>query len=677
MYTYNETHLTQNGQPWLPMMGEIHYSRVPQTEWEESLYKMKAGGVELVSSYAIWLHHEEVEGEYDFTGCRDLRRFVETVQRCGLRLILRLGPWVHGEVRNGGFPDWLLQKPFAPRTNDPEYLACVTVYYNKLFEQVIGLLLKDGGPIIGVQIENEYGHAGGLAGEEGEQHMRNLTKIAQNTGFMVPLYTATGWGGAVTGGLLPVMGGYCDAPWDASLNELEPSGNFLFTPERNDHNIGSDYGLGHGITFDTSKFPYLTAELGGGLQVTEHRRTVATADDIAAVTNTKLGSGANLLGYYMYHGGVNPVGKRTTLEENRATGYPSNLPVYNYDFRAPLGAYGQITPTWRVLKLYAMFLADFGQELCGMHTEFPADNPANPSDLEHLRHSFRHNGKWGYVFFNRYVRHRTLQPCFGAVMRSEELHLALPPVTIQSGAYGFYPVNMPVHGGVIRFAEATPLCKINQTTVLYGDENGLLDADPGADVLVISRADALCAAKIKLQQEHLLICDSPVLPDADGWYVLAESDTVMLKAYPPLSKTPTGFVRGENSGAFAVYTCVGQLPQNKAACTVTQQTPDTWTLHFDGLHSAAHDYLATVRYRGDKALVSVKGQPVYDDFWADGTFAIGLARHGFARDYTVQVTPLHKGAQRYLEQWPKLENGVACVVDEVKVKQLVRMPLGQ
>ena len=98
--------------------------------------------------------------------------------------------------------------------------------------------------------------------------METLTEMAKEIGFNVPFYTATGWGGARTGGLLPVMGGYCDAPWDPRTTEIEPSGNYIFTYERNDHDIGSDHGIGEGTTFDYSKFPYLTAELGGGLQMT-------------------------------------------------------------------------------------------------------------------------------------------------------------------------------------------------------------------------------------------------------------------------------------------------------------------------------------------------------------------------------------------------------------------------
>lgn len=227
LFSYISEYLTRNGRPWFPVMGEFHYSRYPDSYWEESLYKMKACGVDVVSAYVIWIHHEEEEGEYLFSGCRDLHKFLVTAKKCGLLVFLRIGPWCHGEVRSGGFPDWLLEKDFVPRTNDESYLSCVKRYYERIFMEVKGLLHKDGGPVIGVQIENEYGHCGGLTGEEGEEHMRRLKRLAVGAGFDVPYYTATGWGGAVTGGMLPVLGGYCDAPWDPRITELEPSVNYV------------------------------------------------------------------------------------------------------------------------------------------------------------------------------------------------------------------------------------------------------------------------------------------------------------------------------------------------------------------------------------------------------------------------------------------------------------------
>lgn len=189
-------------------------------------------------------------------------------------LFLRLGPWVHGEVRNGGFPDWIVElgkTGVELRSNDEVYLSYVRRFWEKIYEQVDGFLERDGGPVIGIQVENEYGHVGGFRGEKGEAHMRKLRQMAEEIGFVVPLYTATGWGGACIGDCLPVMGGYCEAPWDQSITELSANTNYVISHVRNDALIACDHHVEDAVTFDESKFPYLTAELGGGLQVTGHR----------------------------------------------------------------------------------------------------------------------------------------------------------------------------------------------------------------------------------------------------------------------------------------------------------------------------------------------------------------------------------------------------------------------
>lgn len=121
-FSWNDQYLMKDGRPWMPVMGEMHYSRYQAGLWEESLRKMKAGGVSIVSSYIFWIHHEEAEGEFDFTGCRDLGRFVRLCRKVGLYVFLRLGPWVHGETRNGGFPDRLEVKIDPLRAGADIYL---------------------------------------------------------------------------------------------------------------------------------------------------------------------------------------------------------------------------------------------------------------------------------------------------------------------------------------------------------------------------------------------------------------------------------------------------------------------------------------------------------------------------------------------------------------------------
>lgn len=667
-FGFNEKYLTRDGLPWFPVMGEMHYSRYPKEYWTESLYKMKAGGVEVVSTYTIWIHHEEIEGEYDFGGNKDLRAYTEAIRGTGLYMLLRIGPWCHGEVRNGGFPDWLLQKDFELRTNNSAYFGTVRKYYSKIFEQVKGLLFKDGGPIIGLQIENEYGHCGGLNGEEGEEHMRTLYHMAREIGFDVPLYTATGWGGAMTGGLIPVMGGYCEAPWDQRLTEIEPSGNYIFTHERNDHNIGSDYGFGAGITFDLKKFPYLTAELGGGLQVTHHRRPIAKAEDIGAISLVKLGSGVNLLGFYMYHGGTNPKGKLTTLQESRATGYPNDLPELSYDFRAPIREYGQVSDTFRELKLYAMFLQEFGSELCEMPAVIPDANPLNPNNFKELRYAIRHNGKWGFVFINNYQRRYTMA-AHEKVVLSVKLPgetITFPELNIRDKDYFFYPFNMPVGKAVLKTAKATPLCVLHNrpvTYVFYGEgepDFKLEGKDEGIKLLAVSREQALNAWKIKLDKEYLVISEAAVIPWENGCRIIGRKSE-RLMVYPELASVPEGFVMAGREGEFTLYEKNRSITEPAVTFKEIADTEEkkVYEIYIDYKGIRENDVFLKLPYDGDRAKLYTDTLAA-DHFYTGETWEVGLKKFAYPEKLRLEVYPLAENQKVFLETWPSMEKGRAC-----------------
>ncbi|WP_099467609.1 beta-galactosidase [Konateibacter massiliensis] len=659
-YGYNATYLIKNGKPWFPIMGEIHFSRVPKEEWRDYLLKMKAGGVTVVSSYCIWIHHEEIEGRYDFEGNKNVGEFVKVCQECGLELILRVGPWCHGEVRNGGFPDWLLQKPFQLRENNEEYFSTIRQYYGKLYEQVDGLLLGQGGPIIGLQIENEYGHCGGLTGEAGEEHMRRLTKLAKEVGFEVPLYTATGWGGAVTGGLIPVMGGYCDAPWDARITEIEPSGNYVFSHERNDQNIGSDYGIGHGITFDMNAFPFLTAELGGGLQVTKHRRPRVSGSDIGAMSLVKLGSGVNLLGYYMYCGGTNPKGILTSLQETKATGYANDLPELSYDFQAAVGEYGQISDVYKEIKLLSMFIKDFGEELCNLPSVIPADNPNTPADFLNLRYTYRHDGSKGYVFINNYQRRRVMAEHKDVELTVELLNetITFSKFDVADGDYFFYPINMKIGEAVLKKAFATPLCILNgKSYVFYTDTepNYELAGELGDNELItISREEARNAWKVTLDKEYLVIGDCVVLQKDEGLELISKGK-VSVKIYPELESAPEGFLKTGKSGMFTTYEAGEDIEASQAEFNLIKESDNSVSYEIGIQYTGkADNYFLRLDYEGESARLYADDELVADHFYYGEEWKIGLKRLGLPKMLRLEIAKLSKETPVYLEKSPEL-----------------------
>ena len=682
--SYNEKYIIKNGKPWFPIMGEMHYSRYPSQYWEESIEKMKAGGVDVLSSYVLWIHHEEIEGEYDFSGNKDLRTFVETCKKCNIYMMLRVGPWCHAEVRNGGFPDWLLKKDFEVRTNDEAYFETIYKFYNKIYEQVEGLLLKDGGPVIGLQIENEYGHCGGLNGAPGELHMQRLTQMAKEIGFDVPIYTATGWGGAMTGGLLPVMGGYCEAPWDQRLTEIEPSGNYIFTHERNDHNIGSDYGFGAGITFDMEKFPYLTAELGGGLQVTHHRRPIAHSKDIGAMSMVKLGSGVNLLGYYMYHGGTNPKGKLSTLQESKATGSINDLPEFNYDFRAPIRQYGQVSETYKEIKLLAMFIKDFGSHLCEMPAFIPESNPLYPNNLTDLRTSIRHDGKSGYVFINNYQRRYSMSEHQNVKLKVEleDETITYPEIEVKDKDYYFYPFNMKIGNALLKTAVVTPLCKLDnevKTYVFYGDHDPCYEISgvmEGVELLTLTREEAKNAWKIQLDQEYLLVSDQAVLQTEDVIELVGKGQP-RFKSYPALSCLPKEFVRKADEGKWAVYEKEQILSNPQVVFELIEETKEKkiYQIKIEKIDKLCNDIFVNIKYDGDCAKLYIEDEYVDDHFYTGEDWEIGLKRFDFAKTLKVEVMPLEEDAKIFLEHWPEMKEGRACKIREVSVAYEYRTTL--
>lgn len=453
-------YFTRNGKPWIGVMGEFHFSRYSRENWHRELAKMKAGGITIVSTYLFWIYHEEIEGKMDFGGDNDIRAFIEECKDVGLDVVIRIGPWAHGECRNGGFPDWLLKKDYKLRDNNEEYLAVVKKWYQSIYNEVKGLFYKDGGNIIAVQIENEF--------VDNAEHLAKLKEIAVECGFIAPIYTVTGWNSASGAKIpvdevVPVFGGYCEAPWENHMNRLSPSPHYFFNRMRNDSAIGTDLiakTQSGGWQLPYERYPFATCELGGGIEVTHHRRPIIKPMDIYAVSLVKLGDGNNLVGYYMYHGGTNKIGELSTFNETKATGYPNDYPILSYDFQAPLSEYGEVREQYGLLNMLHMFVNDFGEEFAPM-IAVDSGNTVAADDTNSLRYGMRTNGKSGFVFVNHYQRLTELADIENAVISAENVEF--PPIDVKGEVSFFMPFNMKIGDSVLEYATAQPLCKCGDT----------------------------------------------------------------------------------------------------------------------------------------------------------------------------------------------------------------------
>jgi hypothetical protein len=492
-YGANEYFLTFDGRPIVPVTGEFHFWRVPRSEWKEQLLKLKAGGINIVATYVHWIVHEEREGVFNWEGYRDLRAFLEMCRDLDLKVILRVGPFGHGEVRNGGFPDWLMGKPLTVRSNDPEYLRFVDRFFREIGKQAKGLFFADAGPVIAVQIENEYQHSaspwgltypgqaydwtaapediattlegvGSAFGDKqsaaiGVAHMTKLLELIEQAGMSAPIYTATGWGNAtlIPKVTLPVTGGYAYPGW---VPKGTPSRLFLFTNLQRD----PDYAP---VSYAATEYPVISAEIGVGIQVTYTRRPLVLPQSTDAIVNRFLGSGANGIGYYMYQGGSSPRGERVFYSDE-AYGYPK----ISYDFQAPIGEFGDLRPSFHRLKLIHAFLSAFGDRLAPLPVVLPKDaSRQTPENVNRLRYAARGANGSGFLFINNFQDHARNFPLRGAFAVTTPNGPVRVPLAgeldVSAGESLILPINFDMDGLNLISATAQPLTKLQHPRALH------------------------------------------------------------------------------------------------------------------------------------------------------------------------------------------------------------------
>ena len=456
-------YLTRNGKPFLPTMGEIHIARTRREDWLDRILKMKAAGINIISSYLFWLCHEPDEGKFDFTGENDIAEFIRLCKENGLYFSLRIGPQITAECRNGGFPDWLVQKNIPLRENNEQYLFYVRRWYQKILEQVRPYLFQNGGNIIMIQLENELTRR--------PEHLLKLKQTAVELGLTAPIFTATGWnliGGALLpkDELLPMWGGYAAKPWTRHIRKIALSGHYVFSHTRNSAEIGNDLieTDNREVHLPRDRYPYTYCELGTGVPNSKHRRPLITAQDNYAMAIVKLGSGCNLPGYYMFCGGKNRLPAEHTLNAcDDLNPQANNYPIINYDFQAPVGEYGNIKPTYRLLKLLNYFCVDYGEAFAKMQP-FLQQTVPEYSDTESLRYAVRLHQNSGYIFVNTYAHLLQLKGAQGVQFSLPGLPpVPETPLNIPAGVSFFFPFNLQYGSLLANSITAQPILKVQNT----------------------------------------------------------------------------------------------------------------------------------------------------------------------------------------------------------------------
>jgi beta-galactosidase len=322
-FAIGDTDFLLDGKPFRVLSGALHYFRVHPGQWADRIRKARQMGLNTIETYVAWNAHAPTPGSFSLDGGLDLARFLDLVAAEGMYAIVRPGPYICAEWTNGGLPAWLTTPGTAIRRNDPRYMAAVNRYLSQLAPVLVPRQVDQGGPVILVQVENEYGAYG-----SDKDYLRELVKSLRGIGVTVPLTTVD----QPTGSMLE----------DGSLPELHATGSF-------GSNVAERLAA---LRQHQQSGPLMCAEFwngwfddwGGHHHVTSAAKAAGQLDELL-----RLGASVNI---YMFHGGTN---FGLTSGANDKGTYRAITTSYDYD--APLDEAGNPTAKYwafrEVLARYA------------------------------------------------------------------------------------------------------------------------------------------------------------------------------------------------------------------------------------------------------------------------------------------------------------------------------------
>ncbi|NYF12697.1 beta-galactosidase [Pseudoclavibacter sp. JAI123] len=331
-FEIGDEHFLLDGEPHRVLSGALHYFRVHPEQWADRIHKAKLMGLNTIETYVAWNAHEPRKGEWDATGWNDLGRFLDLIAAEGMHAIVRPGPYICAEWHNGGLPTWLTAMPgIGLRRSEPAYLAEVETYLRRVYDIVAPRQIDLGGPVVLVQIENEYGAYG-----NDTAYLERLIEVTREAGITVPLTTI-------------------DQPTDQMLSDGSVAGAHLTGSfgSRADERLAT-------LRRHQPTGPLMCAEFWDGWfdwwGAFHHTTSV---EDAARELDALLAVGASV-NFYMVHGGTN---YGLTNGANHKGRY---LPIAtSYDYDAPLDEAGNPTP-----KFFAF------RDVIAKYADVPVETPA-------------------------------------------------------------------------------------------------------------------------------------------------------------------------------------------------------------------------------------------------------------------------------------------------------------
>jgi Glycosyl hydrolases family 35/Beta-galactosidase, domain 2 len=362
---YDSHCFTINGRDTFLNGGAFHYPRCPQPLWRDRLLKFKRAGFNTVESYVFWNYHEPEEGHADFT---ELESYIQLVKEMGFWMIARIGPYACAEWDVGGFPNWVIARQFPLRSDNPESIKASQHWYNLVLPVIAKNQITAGGPIILMQIENEYNFWKGVSDAQKRAYISALAQMAWSGGIDVPLITC--WTQQARENSYPDMARIADFcnfyPRWKITDEVLPALAKLRAEEPSSPG---------GVTELQGGW---FSQFGGKLSVDQDG---VGPDQIGPLTKTVIEQGATFCCYYMGFGGTNFEWAAKDL-------------TTTYDYAAPIREPGGLWGKYYEARGISLALGMFGELLARADIEPGAADSTNPavSTIERV------NGKSGFLF---------------------------------------------------------------------------------------------------------------------------------------------------------------------------------------------------------------------------------------------------------------------------------------
>ena len=309
-----------DGKEELIRSGAMHYFRIHPDYWRDRIVKLRNCGLNTLETYLAWNVHEAVEGQFQFDGWADFPRFIRIAAEEGLKVIVRPGPYICSEWDLGGLPAWLLDKPgIRLRCSNAPFLEAAGRYLNEVLKLLRPLQFTEGGPVIMMQIENEYGGYG-----SDRAYLCRLKEMFEKAGITVPLFTS-------------------DGSWPICL-EMGTLPDVMATVNNRNHPVAMVKTL---LEWRPGAVPFITELWNGGALHWEKPRPIHAVEDVRADIREALENRIHF-NLYMFHGGTN-FGFMNGANLLDGTGVYSPM-LTSYEVDAPLSEAGDPTPKYFAIR---------------------------------------------------------------------------------------------------------------------------------------------------------------------------------------------------------------------------------------------------------------------------------------------------------------------------------------